>query len=548
MTKPIDLLLLTALAEEEQVVESVLEQHATRVKREGELAFYDYTHENKVYRVAALSACHQGAVSMGIFASSVFARLQPQFAALVGIAAAVDLEEVGLGDVPCTRSVFSYDDLKVDDGRLTIRSGGFPADLKLITAVLGIQSSPSAYKHWREECKSQIEPVVELLNLIRPKRRPNKQIQIGDAWRAPQLVEAITAGGPFLIADADFRDSLRKTRDELPREQEECKKLQIDQPLHPKLVSAEMESHGFMQAANYHRVPAIVLKGISDLGDKAKTKTEKQVGGFYRVVACANATLAALHMLRKFPPLPPPTIPERSLWRRMSEYAENVFTWGNPIVVHGDAEQYASFARSLLGKSLKYVLWTLNGSPLAISDALDSKHLTTWDRAFSEVDCRKLRLVVFRTDTELTDYKKPPTEEALQRRSAFEDACGKALRFTSLPLLRNQFRGLVVSGGLDIGFVRSDGRDLCFYSPFATRDLGEQIPSTAPIVLFSTSVKAPNAFGRDHKESGVLLERLGIFRSFVEEMGKATENHGWFFSDASAVPRIDIPTKNKRSR
>jgi hypothetical protein len=68
-------------------------------------------------------------------------------------------------------------------------------------------------------------------------------------------VTAITGGGPFLVADADFRDSLRKPGDKFPKHEG----FRVDQPLHPKLVSAEMESHGFMQAAAFHRVPAVVL-------------------------------------------------------------------------------------------------------------------------------------------------------------------------------------------------------------------------------------------------------------------------------------------------
>lgn len=58
-----------------------------------------------------------------------------------------------------------------------------------------------------------------------------------------------------------------------------------------------MESSGFMAAAQHAEVPATVIKGISDVGDRAKAKLEQETGGFFRVFACCNAALAALHIL-----------------------------------------------------------------------------------------------------------------------------------------------------------------------------------------------------------------------------------------------------------
>jgi len=534
MTDEVDLLLLTALTEEEQVVEAALELAATRVKRKDYLALYDYTYEDQVFRVATQSACHQGAVAMGIFASSVFAELRPRLAALVGIAAAVDLTEVGLGDVPCTTLVLSYDDIKVRSGKLIIRSGGYPTDNHLVRAIEKLRTSPITYRPWRKACRTQIKALVAALNEDRPKQHPNKQIKTRAISRDPDIVAAITAGGPFLIHDADFRDDLRKPRDKVPKHTG----FTVDQPLHPKLVSAEMESHGFMQAAAFHRVPAIVLKGISDLGDERKAATEKRSGGFFRAYACSNAVLAALHMLQCLPREHHSPVPEKSLWEKMSDYASNVFTWGNPIVVHGDAEQYASFAQSLLNDGVTYVLWTVNGSPLDVSDVTDAHQLTAWDKAFKSVECAKRRLVVFRSEGERKAYIHPRTTKHTARRKAFQVACGEALRFTSVPKLHERFPGLASEAALDIGFVSTDGKGLCFCSPFATRDLGKQMPTCAPIVLFSTAVEAPNPHGHDHEESGRLLGRLHAYRYFIGEVMKPDAGSGWLYSNPSAVPQI----------
>lgn len=548
MRETVDLLLLTALAEEEQVVETVLELTGARVKRRDHLALYDYPVDDKIYRVAATSAYHQGAVAMGVFASSILAELKPDCVALVGIAAAVDLSEVGLGDVPCTELVLSYDDIKVRRGKLTLRPSGLPPDPILFRAVLKIQS-PQNHDLWQATCQELIESVIVELNKRRSKRRPNKQIKLVPNRRPPQIVAGITGAGPFLLQDADFRDALREERHSIKK----YSRYEIDQPLHPKLISAEMESHGFMQAAAFRRVPAIVLKGIADPGDESKTRLEKLSKGFFRTYACSNAVITALHMLRFRDGKIPSPVREMSMWELVGEYASNVFTWGNPIVVHGDAEQYASFAQSLLDDPISYVLWTVNGSPLDIAEGIDANHLTAWDRKFRSVQCQKRRLVVFRTEKERHSYITTRGKHRLARRKAFQAACGEALYFTSVPELHAAFPGLTTLNGkdkpedaLDIGFVSTDSKGLCFYSPFATHDLGKPMPTSAPIVLFSTDVDAPDPHGNDHKESRQLLKRLHAYRHFIGMAIRPNSELSWLHSDASTVPKIPTPSSKRQ--
>ena len=52
-----------------------------------------------------------------------------------------------------------------------------------------------------------------------------------------------------------------------------------------------------MAAAHEAGVPATVIKGVSDDGDEGKADLEQKTGGFYRVFACSNAVLAAVHVL-----------------------------------------------------------------------------------------------------------------------------------------------------------------------------------------------------------------------------------------------------------
>lgn len=291
----IDLLLATALTEEAQVVSAVLDRVATAVTVNGgsdvgrRVRLYDYPVEGgRVCRVATASAHHMGAVDMGVFAAPLLGRLRPRAATLIGIAAAVDASAVELGDVPFASQVLSYDDIAVESGVLTFRSEGFQVDPEMSAAVGELRTAIESYRPWQENCSTVIGEVVKVLNELRPTTMIPQKLA-----RPPHLVVDVSAGGPFLLRDKDFRESLRKSP-ELPSHHG----IKVAHPLHPKLVSAEMESHGFMRAAHTCHVPASVLKGISDVGDAEKAELEKQTGGFFRAYACTNAVLAALHIIR----------------------------------------------------------------------------------------------------------------------------------------------------------------------------------------------------------------------------------------------------------
>ncbi len=287
--RTINLLLLTALTEEAQVVRGVLDIVATRTKAEGSLQLYEYWQKTRGtrYQVATASAHSMGAVAMGIFTAQILKEVRPRSVALVGIAASVNNTLAGLGDVPFASHVLSYDDIAVQKGVLTFRTQGFPVDPAMRTAVGELRSSYESYGPWQRDCVSIIGKVTDNLNRLRKQTiTPPNQIE------PPHLIVELVAGGPFLLRDKDFRDALTK-QPKLPK----YKSIKMAAPVHPKLVSVEMESHGFMHAAHELEVPASVLKGISDVGDVGKARLEKKTGGFFRAYACSNAILAALHAL-----------------------------------------------------------------------------------------------------------------------------------------------------------------------------------------------------------------------------------------------------------
>lgn len=287
----IDLLIVTALTEEAQVVSAVMELVATRTGEHGELTFYDFPiGDGRVARVATASAHSQGATSMGVFVAPLLSVAnKPRSASLVGIAATVDPGQASLGDVPFAEGVVSYDDIAIQDSTLTFRTDGFPVDSKMRRAVGALRTSVEKYQPWQHACTKLIAQVIESVNLLRKVRAlPPESVA------PPHILVDKVASGPFLLRDADFREALRT-----PAREKDLSGTKIAAPVHPKLVSTEMESHGFMRAAHDHGVPATVIKGISDEGDNAKRELEKKSGGFYRTFACSNATLAALHILRE---------------------------------------------------------------------------------------------------------------------------------------------------------------------------------------------------------------------------------------------------------
>lgn len=290
----VDLLLVTALTEEHQVLSSIMNNTAEFIEKiENHVEIYRYTtSQKKQYTVATVSSHAIGAVRLGAFIATVLSAIDPRAAILVGIAAAVDTEKLVLGDVPFSAEVVSYDDIAVDsDGSMTFRTSGYPADPTLKKAVAAIRSSLRDYSAWQNSCIEICPRVIADVNQM----RRDKIIMPDEGIMAPHLVMEVTAGGPILLRDPGFRQSLR-VGGTSPKEG-----MSVKYPVHPKLVSTEMESHGFMYACLETKVPACVIKGISDDGDHKKQELEKQTGGYFRAIACANSIMVALHILEQHP-------------------------------------------------------------------------------------------------------------------------------------------------------------------------------------------------------------------------------------------------------
>jgi len=289
----VDVLIASALTEEHQVVQAVLRTVAQYIGKNGPATLWRYsTPDQRFYTIAAVSAHAQGAIPMSVATGPWLDSIDPGSAVLIGIAAAVKTKGIELGYVPFADQVFGYGDIAIEAGELTFRNSGFQVDAKMRLSAGELRSAFEPYSAWQKECRSVINTIVPIMNSMRTiKIVPLAPADVSD----PHLITGVMGSGPFLLRDADFRGKLA----ELPREIPETtisEGINVSGPIHPKLISAEMEAHGFMEACHQKEVPACVLKGISDLGDTGKATLEEQSGGFFRAYACSNAVLALLHI------------------------------------------------------------------------------------------------------------------------------------------------------------------------------------------------------------------------------------------------------------
>jgi len=291
-----DILIFTALTEEHQVVSSIMDDLAVFTNDDQGVRIYEFvTPHGTRFKIGICSAHLQGASTLSAVATRQLAEYRPKVAALLGIAAVVDTRSLALGDVPFATHIVGTEDIAVENGTLTFRSEGFQCDSRFRSAIGSLRSDQSIYQSWQLDCLLGLPPLIYRLNSM----RRTKVVHPGNLC-APHILAGNVSGTPFLIRDASFRSILSTTDPEL-----DSTDIRVTNPLHPKLISTEMESHGFMRAATELQTPAIVLKGISDDGDSRKPILEKQTGGFYRAFATSNALRALLRAL-DFARLPEP--------------------------------------------------------------------------------------------------------------------------------------------------------------------------------------------------------------------------------------------------
>lgn len=223
----------------------------------------------------------KGEVPATIVAERLIQRFRPAGVVLLGIAGSLH-DDVRLGDVVVPNIVDSYmQDVKAvpsaDEQRFEFRPSGSPfrADPHLVAHVSNLESAhPAAYEQWLRACMADLPRQVasdEDRGWLRTAR------VVGDK---PSLIVDRLASGPVVVAAEAFRTWLRTNRDR-------------------NYKAVDEESGGMMRSASERpvAVPSLVIRGVSDAGDRNKARVEQIGDGALRRYAMRNGVRLLLALL-----------------------------------------------------------------------------------------------------------------------------------------------------------------------------------------------------------------------------------------------------------
>jgi nucleoside phosphorylase len=209
-------LIITALAVETKAVRSYLREGGPpQPDRWG--TYYingSFAGRNGEWRVAVVEV-GQGNEAAAVKTALGFVHLMPELIILVGVAGG--LKDVALGDVVVARSVHGYEKGKETEGGFLSRPEVFNSSVRLVEAAKYLAGTSA----WRDR-------IVD--------RRGDPDVVVGP----------IVAGNKVVASESGFVRALLKER-------------------FSDALAVEMEGLGLLTAAHHVGVPAIVVRGVSDL-------------------------------------------------------------------------------------------------------------------------------------------------------------------------------------------------------------------------------------------------------------------------------------------
>lgn len=276
---PVDVAILIALKEEWDVFWSIAGQ--PRAIKDGVSGRYLFDFEvpsliGRPYRCVAACMGDMGP-GQATDATHLLLRTKPRTLVNLGIAAAIH-DDLKLCDVVVAEQVDDYLATvkavpKGNDGWVFEPRGSvYKPTYSLVQDVNNLKyAHPEAFAGWHTVCLSAMTERADKL------ARAHKTQQIHEA---PALERVRLASGPVLAAAESFSRWIR-ARDGL-------------------LKALEMEAAGMMLAAHQRSetTATLVLRGISDFGDRRKSKTDRSSGGAFRYLAMFNATQLLWTMMR----------------------------------------------------------------------------------------------------------------------------------------------------------------------------------------------------------------------------------------------------------
>lgn len=255
--KSICIVCLIALAEEYEVFQETFNVI-------GDRSFSDLLaleHDSGDPEVTLISVLGEqmGSESAGRSARDALAHFDPDLVIVIGIAGGLS-NDVRLGDVVISNQIIDVlHNAKVynvkSDINIDLAPNFYDINAELISAFNFFSLHPSSkakYQDWRLECGCDLE---------------RSGAQVGQV-ELPSLRIGPMACGPVYASDT-FNKKLKS--------------------IHRKVLAIETESGGVFASLSAKKVPAIAIRGISDLADKEKASLELRTGGSVRTCAMANA-------------------------------------------------------------------------------------------------------------------------------------------------------------------------------------------------------------------------------------------------------------------
>jgi len=231
-------------------------------------------------RVAVFRTGHSGNGPMASLASFVHASLLPRLSILVGICAGLKSADAGanfkrqikglrIGTVVMPREVIDYSHAVVSEGRELGEPEYIPAHRVYTLKGIGL-SLKTGFND--EERTNMIASRNDYMRLNENKswtgRADERSFQTPqnttmESWKSAVLPLQVLDPEGFVVSDNDIASS-----NLLLKNERELQNLHVNR--HARVMAADMESAGFAVACEAARAEWSVVRGVSDLGDKAK--------------------------------------------------------------------------------------------------------------------------------------------------------------------------------------------------------------------------------------------------------------------------------------
>ena len=432
-----------------------------------------------------------GRVPAALHSAMAISEWKPQVVILVGIAAGVKTE-VGLADIIIPRFIWDYELQKITKGDGDNSIINYRGPPRQFDNELYASAGSDVVTDWKELIQEQ------------PPKTWREAYQDSCRETSKDFEQRVRHGG--IVASGDKSVSVGAIIKALG---EQAKQLPAAER---KLIGLEMEAGGVFEAvfrATEPKPKFLMIRAVSDYADE---KERDELTDEWRPYVLASAAAYTCDFIRKVPIhsyRPSKYLPLSAVID--VDRAGRILDRGWVIVFICNFEVYADFAMSLSLSETDFVLWTSFGSPLRTGSILHGDKLTNYDRAFSEIEAEKYRIVIFRDNKELDEFvtaaAKSGPADLVKRCEAYTQSCtkrgGRLLFSTVNALLDRQIikiKRSIDEIDLDFGYVSQPGMPgtagYCFHSPFASTAKPNQI---SHVSIFDNSLLSPSF---DEKENG----------------------------------------------